>query len=347
MKKLSLSLLFILSLLSHSFAHTDQIEKSKHYQKIHYANIYADLLIEQFDKALVDDDFNLNTSKVYTKLLAAREYIESSGEVSDYGEKSFLSVSNPELFEAVITEINSSAEKILIHYDQVKNRETNGSVVYPSVGRDGNITGNTFPNGVWSLTFDDGPRSKRTEAVVDNLYSLGMKASFFMLTREAKKFKSSVDYVADAQMEVALHSYNHKDLNKANLTTIEYEVGTALKDLEELSKSKITLFRLPYGSGLRNTPLRSKIASHNLIHIFWNVDTLDWKDKNPESIFKRTLLQMKKSPKNSGVILFHDIHSQTVTASKMVMEYLSKENLTVCTVGDVINYLNGLDSTCL
>ncbi len=56
---------------------------------------------------------------------------------------------------------------------------------------------------------------------------------------------------------------------------------------------------------------------------------------------------MAKTPRKSGVILFHDIHPQTVIASEMVMNYLNNENKTVCTVGEVVDYLNRMKQDCL
>ena len=74
---------------------------------------------------------------------------------------------------------------------------------------------------------------------------------------------------------------------------------------------------------------------------------LDWKDKNPQSIYNRTVKQMNRSPKNSGIILFHDIHAQTVIASQLVLNYLLENEYKVCPVGEVVNHLNGLNSPCV
>ncbi len=334
-------LLFSLSVFGHEVSNiSNSIE-------VNYANIYADQLIVEFDKSLENQDSQILDNPVYAKLQAARDFIENQGSIKKFGSSSILEVVDSKIYNSVVELINENSLEITYHQNQIKNLESNRGVVYPSSSSAGNLTGNTFPKNVWSLTFDDGPRSKRTETIVDHLYRHNMKASFFMLTREAKRYPKSVDYVLDANMELALHSYTHKNLNKANATTINYEVGTALKELSQIGQRNIRLFRLPYGSGLRNSMLRNKITENKLIHVFWNVDTLDWKDKDPKSIFKRTVLQMAKTPRKSGVILFHDIHPQTVIASEMVMNYLNNENKTVCTVGEVVDYLNGMKQDCL
>lgn len=318
-------------------------------KKFEYANIYADSLIEKFDQELDSSDLNPMTSKTYLELMAARNYIEKFNQAPlPKSTGQILTIKNSLTYTQVVSEIREHIPNIDLFSKVdsiVRDQALKGA--YPSTGRDGNLTGNTFPRGVWSLTFDDGPRGNRTKTVVNNLYRRGIKGTFFMLAREAKKYSSTVRYVVDSGMDVALHSYTHKNLNKASSATMDYEVKTAKRDLQNISGTTITEFRLPYGSGLRNSTLRQKIAAQKLVHIFWNVDTLDWKDKNPDSIVRRTKTQMRKTRRNAGIILFHDIHSQTVTASAKVMDHILNNGLKVCLVKDAIKYLNGKRQNCI
>lgn len=313
-----------------------------------YANIYADELIEQFDRELDLSNPQFLYSETYSRILAARELIEHSHEgSSNYKSTPLLFITNAQRYASVVETINSMAKNITFQRRAALSKSMKQSVLYPSVGGTGNLTGNTYPKDVWSLTFDDGPHSKRTKIVVDNLYLYGFEATFFMLTSQAKFHRSALNYVLDHNMELALHSYSHQNLVKSDNKELDYEISTAKSDLEDLSSTDISLFRLPYGSGTRSVRIRSLIANQGMIHVFWNVDTLDWKDKNPESIFKRTIKQMKLTPKKSGIILFHDIHAQTVIASELVMKYLSDEKKTVCSVGDVVKYHNDQQQSCL
>lgn len=319
-------------------------------QRIDYANIYADTLIEQFDKEVENSlpgDMSFLTSATYLKLIAVREFIEHSGEkATPVKNGSLLFARDADLYADIQNVVNSDAERLSLVRKRT-NRRNNNNVLYPSATGAGNITGNTFPRKVWSLTFDDGPHATRTTKIVDLLIENGMQATFFVLAKKTKKLLRAVDYVLSNGMELALHSYNHLDLSKQSAAKIEYEVLQAKKDIEAEFRTPLTLFRLPYGAGMRKSSLRKQIADYKLIHVFWNVDTLDWKDKNPKSIFKRTVAQMKRTPKNSGVILFHDIHAQTVKASEMVMKYLNDNAYQVCTVGEMVKYHNGETQYCL
>jgi peptidoglycan/xylan/chitin deacetylase (PgdA/CDA1 family) len=226
-----------------------------------------------------------------------------------------------------------------------KGRSTSSDVIFSSTTSAGNIVGNGFPANTWSLTYDDGPGGKTTPTVLKNLKDNNMHATFFMLAKQVEALPTTAKAVADAGMDIASHSYDHAQLTKVGPVALEKQIGHAKKVIETKLGKPIKLFRLPYGAGVNVSSIRTKIAEHNLIHVFWNVDTLDWQDKNPTSILNRSVKQMKASPKNSGVILFHDIHSQSVTASEMLMRYFTEQKINVCTVQSVVDQMNqGLTS---
>ena len=56
----------------------------------------------------------------------------------------------------------------------------------------------------------------------------------------------------------------------------------------------------------------------------WNIDSLDWADPIPESIAMRVLHELAQ--KQKGIILFHDIHKQSVLALTPVIESCMRRN---------------------
>lgn len=219
-------------------------------------------------------------------------------------------------------------------------RSTSSDVIFASTGAQGNITGRGFPANTWSLTYDDGPGSKTTPVVLKNLIDRKLKATFFVLAKQVEGLPNTAKSLVDADMDIASHSYDHVQLTKVSGASLDKQISGSKKIIETKLGKQIKLFRLPYGAGVSNTTIRSKIAASGMIHVFWNVDTLDWQDKNPTSIFNRSLKQMNASAKNSGVILFHDIHQQSVVASAMLMDHMIKNKIKVCTVQAVVDQLN-------
>ena len=224
-------------------------------------------------------------------------------------------------------------------------RDTSADTISPSAGPNGNISGKNFPEKTWSLTYDDGP-AKTTPQVVKNLAEKKIPATFFVLAQQVKSYVSTAKSIKEAGHDIASHSYSHAQLTKVGPVQLEKEIGQSKADIEKALDVKVKLFRLPYGAGVSVGNVRAKIAEHKMVHVFWTVDTLDWQDKNPTTVYNRTLKQMNASSKNSGIILFHDIHSQSVTASTMLMDYFNKEKLTVCTVQGVVDQMNGVKETC-
>jgi peptidoglycan/xylan/chitin deacetylase (PgdA/CDA1 family) len=218
---------------------------------------------------------------------------------------------------------------------------------YPSISKAGNITGNEFPAKVWSLTFDDGPGKATTPVILDNLLKKGLKATFFQLMNQVHNNPALALKIRDAGMEIASHSYSHQQLTKVNEAALEKEITVAVQELKKHHSLEIKFYRLPYGAGVSSPNIREKIAANDLIHVFWNVDTLDWMAQAPEQIVSRTISLMKKTGKDSGVILFHDIHQRTVEATPKIMDYLKQDNRRVCTLEEIVTQMNeGIETVC-
>lgn len=256
-------------------------------------------------------------------------------------------VENDEDFREFKANVKKMSKEMRKYNREIKRgRTTSSDVIFPSSGTAGNISGRGFPENTWSLTFDDGPGSKTTPQVVKNLTDKGLKATFFMLAQQIEALPNAAKAVKDAGMEIASHSYDHKQLLASTPDSVlEKQIGTAKRVIEEKLGVEVKLFRLPYGAGTGVSAIRSKIAKYNMVHVFWNVDTLDWQDKNPNSIVQRAIKQMQASAKNSGVVLFHDVHTQSVTASALLMDHMKSKGIKVCTVQKVIDQMNkGLKS---
>lgn len=203
--------------------------------------------------------------------------------------------------------------------DLALDNESLAASVKPSPGKDGNITGNTFPSNTWALTYDDGPHEKFTLPILANLKKYNKKATFFWLAQNLNPNLAVVEKVKAAGMALANHSYSHANLPKVSASVLNKEIVTSSQVEAQIYGYKPKFFRCPYGAGLNVSRVRQLIAQNGMIHVFWNVDSLDWQDKNPVSIFARVKKQMLAEKK--GVILHHDIQPPTLEASRLLFEY--------------------------
>lgn len=196
-------------------------------------------------------------------------------------------------------------------------------ILEPSSDGKGHVTGNRFPNGKWAMTFDDGPSPVYTQGMIDSLRSNNVHGTFFWQAQNILKYPA-IPQTKSELFSRASHSYTHANLPKQSPASLEKEITQASNDFAKVVGERPTMFRCPYGScGPMGGAIRQLIAKNNMLHIAWNVDTLDWQDKNPESIFQRSKKQIDSLGR--GIVLFHDIHPQSVIATDKVIKYLKSK----------------------
>jgi peptidoglycan/xylan/chitin deacetylase (PgdA/CDA1 family) len=200
--------------------------------------------------------------------------------------------------------------------DNSKGRVPNAAIFEPSTGANGNLNGSSFNPGEWAVTLDDGP-SRYTPQFLDHLQQ-GEHYTFFWLSKLIPNHSATVSRAKTMGNELASHSYSHANLSQQGSAGLTKEIN----DAREIFKTSIGnypgMFRCPYGACGANG--RQRIATTGMIHIMWNVDSLDWQDRNSTSIFNRVKQQM--AAQKRGVILFHDIHPQSVGAVKLTLEHI-------------------------
>lgn len=211
--------------------------------------------------------------------------------------------------------------------------------VFPSPGPAGNLNGGNFPEGTWALTYDDGPKAATTNIILDNLKKYNIAATFFWLAQLAPKNQQVVEKAKQDGHGLANHSWSHQQLTKVGQAERVKEIVNSTATLGTSYGYRPRFFRCPYGAGVNTPAIREMIAKEGMVHVFWNVDSFDWQDKNPASIVKRVKEQM--ALQKGGVMLFHDIHMQTVVSTEQLMqEWSKKKNLRFLTMDQVVRELN-------
>lgn len=233
-------------------------------------------------------------------------------------------------------------EELQNSYDKsAQEREPQSDNLYPSPGGTGNITGNRFRPGLWALTFDDGPHPIHTVGMINALASVNLKGTFFWLSQNVEKYPAMSTLAEKNGFNRGSHSFSHANLPKLSDVGLKHEISDAHAVFQKVVGKPPTLFRCPYGAcGGNNSKIREMIADRKMLHVFWNVDSLDWQDKNPQGIYDRVVKQMQLLGR--GIILFHDIHPQSVKAVEMLMSYIKKNpNLEFTTMDRIVEIETG------
>lgn len=172
------------------------------------------------------------------------------------------------------------------------------------------------------LTFDDGPRPKTTEKVLDVLDEFCVKATFFEIGQWVAAHPDLTREVLARGHTVGSHSWSHpRNLGHLPVDKAEADIDRGFQALNDVSGGRAApFFRYP---GLNNsTKLNGYLATRNDAIISCDVVSDDWRRIDANEIVKRTLARLQRERK--GIILFHDTESATVEALPILLRELER-----------------------
>lgn len=178
-----------------------------------------------------------------------------------------------------------------------------------------------------ALTFDDGPSAETTPKVLDILKKYNIKATFFVMGQHVEGNEAILKRMAAEGHEIANHSWSHPNLTKLSPEQIRQEIEQTQSAIENVTGKRPTMLRPPYGSINQTVMDTVKLPS-----IYWSVDSLDWKSRNPQAI----LTEIKTNTSPGSIILMHDIHQPTVDSLESVIQYLQSQGYSFGTIPDLL-----------
>ena len=144
------------------------------------------------------------------------------------------------------------------------------------------------------LTFDDGPVPEVTPKVLDLLDEMNVKATFFMVGDNARRYPELVEEVTRRGHDVGNHTMHH--LQGIKVTTRRY-----LRDIEEADRLLHTpYFRPPHGF-LRPLQALALRRSHRLV--MYDLVTRDYSDRLTAEDVKENVRRLARP---GSIIVFHD-----------------------------------------
>ena len=177
-----------------------------------------------------------------------------------------------------------------------------------------------------ALTFDDGPNPNTTPVALELLKKYNAKATFFMVGRAVAGNENIIKQVVAEGHQIGNHSWSHPLLTKISLEQAKSQINDTTEALKKASGQDVHIMRPPYG-GINSTIQ----AAVDQSFILWDIDTLDWKNRNTASIMK----EVRKAQPGS-IILMHDIHQTSIDALPTVLQYLTEQGFELVTVEELM-----------
>ena len=182
-----------------------------------------------------------------------------------------------------------------------------------------------------ALTFDDGPRTDTTTALLDGLRERGASATFFVIGQQIPGNEDLIRRMAGEGHQIGNHTYGHTRLQNARDNTI----------IEEIHKTEVLLsgvvgpgefwLRPPYGqvdksrSDLIKTPM-----------VYWSLDPEDWKLLNTGKVVEYVLERIQPG----DIVLLHDFYPTSVEAALQIIDTLQPQGYAFVTVAELFDIYN-------
>ena len=208
------------------------------------------------------------------------------------------------LLVIIITVLGILVWNDMSHGGKVDNDELTKEVVEDVITREDNeyFEGKKLV----AITFDDGPGFSVTEGLLDELDKRDAKVSFFLVGNRVQKQADLIKRMSNSGHSIGNHSYSHKSLKKQKPEDYLHDINNTNQLIKDITGKDVIYLRPPYGSYKKST-----LENVNMIFVLWSVDTLDWKTKDVDSIYK----EMTTDIEDGDIILLHDLYPTTVEAA--------------------------------
>ena len=125
-----------------------------------------------------------------------------------------------------------------------------------------------------ALTFDDGPHPQATPRLLEVLDRHAVRATFFMLGSQARKYPGAARLVAAAGHEIALHGHEHHLLLRRGAAATYDDLVRGRDALADVLGTVPTWWRPPYGA--LTTPALLAAGRLGLRPVLWTAWGRDW-----------------------------------------------------------------------
>lgn len=183
-----------------------------------------------------------------------------------------------------------------------------------------------------ALTFDDGPYPIFTPLLLEQLQSLHIHGTFFLIGRDAEQWPELARRIESSGNEIADHTYTHPNLDEETPDQVRTEILEGRDVLYGLvhDPSLNIYFRPPHG---RYTVQTIRVAQElGYQTILWTDDSGDWRKTTPEKLVDH-LEQFATAP---DIVLMHSGKLATIQALPQIVARFEAAGYRFVTVREML-----------
>ncbi len=174
------------------------------------------------------------------------------------------------------------------------------------------------------LTFDDGPTDRVTPKILDVLDEEDVKATFFIIGRNAERRKYLINREFRSGHTVAVHSYTHRyDEIYRDKQSLLKDIADCNAVIRSVTGKNSNIYRFPGGSFNATPELVDCVVQSGFRYVDWNAGLCDAEIPNATAEMLYRAAVATSEGINHVVMLAHDSTDKinTPAALKMVIKY--------------------------
>jgi len=186
------------------------------------------------------------------------------------------------------------------------------------------------------LTFDDGPWPVTTERILDALRQECVRATFFLIGRNALAHPALAQRELAEGHTVAYHSFSHPMLDRMPIAAAQADIDRGIAAVEtalhrQTERTPATpFFRFPYFAS--TPPLLDWLERRRMAVFGADLWASDWNPMSPDQELHLILDRVEAS--QGGIVLFHDTKAQTAAMLGPFLRALKARGFSIVDVTD-------------
>ena len=186
-----------------------------------------------------------------------------------------------------------------------------------------------------ALTFDDGPYPVDTPMLLTVLRAAHVRATFFLIGRDAEQYPGLVRAIAAGGHEIANHTETHPDLTTLDAAGVTAELSAGAATLARMASDPAIHheFRPPHGRFREETLAAAQRAGYDTI--LWTDDPGDWRSVS-RTVLAAHIVRYATSPE---ILLLHSGRPETVALLPGIIQRYRDAGYDFLTVAELIRRL--------